>query len=33
MVDEQTGKVVDNDEKGRGYEISKETYAEIERRY
>jgi DNA end-binding protein Ku len=30
MVDEETGKVVDKDEKGRGYEISKGTYVEVE---
>src|ERR1700733_12170301 len=30
MVDEQTGRVVDKDHKGRGYEISKGRYVEIE---
>jgi DNA end-binding protein Ku len=30
MVDEKTGKVVDKDNKGRGYELSKGKYAEIE---
>lgn len=30
MVDEHTGKVVDRDEKGRGYELSKGKYVEIE---
>ena len=30
MVDEDTGKVVDTDEKGRGYELSKGRYVEIE---
>jgi Ku protein len=30
MVDERTGKVVDKDEKGRGYELSKGKYVEIE---
>lgn len=30
MVDEETGKVVDRDDKGRGYEISKGRYVEIE---
>lgn len=30
MVDEVTGKVVDKDDKGRGYELSKGSYAEIE---
>ena len=30
MVDEDTGKVVDKDDKGRGYEISKGKYVEIE---
>jgi DNA end-binding protein Ku len=30
MVDEDTGKVVDKDHKGRGYEISKGKYVEIE---
>lgn len=30
MVDEQTGKVVDKDDKARGYELSKGTYVEIE---
>jgi DNA end-binding protein Ku len=30
MVDEETGKVVDKDEKGRGYELSKGKYVEIE---
>src|SRR5689334_22141776 len=30
MVDEQTGKVVDQDDKTRGYEISKGKYVEIE---
>ncbi len=29
MVDEQTGRVVDKDHKGRGYEISKGRYVEI----
>jgi DNA end-binding protein Ku len=29
MVDEDTGKAVDNDDKGRGYEISKGKYVEI----
>ncbi len=29
MVDEETGKVVDKEEKGRGYELSKGTYVEI----
>ena len=32
MVDEETGKVVDKDEKGRGYEVSKGHYVEIDRR-
>jgi len=30
MVDEHTGKVVDRDDKGRGYELSKGKYVEIE---
>src|SRR3979490_2519365 len=30
MVDEKTGKVVDKDDKSRGYEISKGKYIEIE---
>jgi DNA end-binding protein Ku len=30
MVDEETGKVVDKDQKGRGYELSKGKYVEIE---
>jgi Ku protein len=30
MVDEDTGKIVDKDDKGRGYEISKGKYVEIE---
>jgi Ku protein len=30
MIDEKTGKVVDKDEKGRGYELSKGKYVEIE---
>ena len=30
MVDEETGKVVDKDEKGRGYEVSKGHYVEID---
>ena len=30
MVDEQTGKTVDRDQKGRGYEVSKGKYVEIE---
>ena len=30
MVDEDTGRVVDGDEKGRGYELSKGKYVEIE---
>jgi DNA end-binding protein Ku len=30
MVDERTGKVVDKDEKGRGYELTKGKYVEIE---
>jgi DNA end-binding protein Ku len=30
MVDEQTGRVVDKDHKGRGYEISKGPYVEID---
>ena len=30
MVDERTGKVVDKDEKGRGYKLSKGKYVEIE---
>ena len=30
MVDEETGKVVDKDEKGRGYEASKGHYVEID---
>ena len=30
MVDEVTGEVVDKDEKGRGYELSKGAYVEIE---
>jgi len=30
MVDEETGKVVEGDEKGRGYELSKGKYVEIE---
>src|SRR5262245_5230865 len=30
MVDEETGKVVDRDDKGRGYELSKGKYVEIE---
>ena len=30
MVDEETGRVVDKDQKGRGYEVSKGKYVEIE---
>jgi Ku protein len=30
MVDEETGRVVDKDNKGRGYEISKGKFVEIE---
>jgi DNA end-binding protein Ku len=30
MVDEETGKVVDEDDKGRGYELSKGKYVEIQ---
>jgi DNA end-binding protein Ku len=30
MVDEETGKVVDKDDKGRGYELSKGRYVEID---
>jgi DNA end-binding protein Ku len=30
MVDERTGKVVDKDDKGRGYELSKGKYVEVE---
>ncbi len=30
MVDESTGKFVDSDDKGRGYELSKGKYVEIE---
>jgi DNA end-binding protein Ku len=30
MVDEDTGRVVESDEKGRGYELSKGRYVEIE---
>jgi DNA end-binding protein Ku len=30
MVDEETGRVVDKDNKGRGYEVSKGKYVEIE---
>ena len=30
MVDEKTGKVVDKDDKGRGYELSKGKYVEID---
>src|SRR5262245_54260416 len=30
MVDEDTGKVVDKEDKGRGYEISKGSYVQIE---
>ena len=30
MVDERTGRVVDNDHKGRGYELSKGRYVEID---
>lgn len=30
MVDEETGRVVDKDQKGRGYELSKGKYVEIE---
>ena len=30
MVDEETGKAVDKDDKGRGYEVSKGKYVEIE---
>ena len=30
MVDEETGDVVDKEEKGRGYEVSKGKYVEIE---
>ena len=30
MVDERTGKVVDKDDKGRGYELTKGKYVEIE---
>ena len=32
MVDEETGRVVDKEHKGRGYELTKGTYVEIERR-
>ena len=30
MVDEETGRVVDNDNKGRGYELTKGKFVEIE---
>ena len=30
MVDERTGKVVEKDDKGRGYELTKGKYVEIE---
>jgi DNA end-binding protein Ku len=30
MVDEETGKVVEKDEKGRGYEVRKGHYVEID---
>jgi DNA end-binding protein Ku len=30
MVDEETGRVVDKDDKGRGYEVSKGKYVEVE---
>jgi DNA end-binding protein Ku len=30
MVDEKTGRAVDKDDKGRGYELSKGRYVEIE---
>src|ERR1700755_3678214 len=30
MVDERTGRVVDNDHKGKGYELSKGRYVEID---
>jgi DNA end-binding protein Ku len=30
MVDEQTGRVVDKENKGRGYELSKGRYVEID---
>src|SRR5256885_16002531 len=30
MVDEDTGRVVDGDDKGRGYELSRGRYVEIE---
>ena len=30
MIDDETGKVVDKDEKGRGYEVSKGRYVEID---
>src|SRR3954447_186897 len=30
MVDEETGRVVDKEHKGRGYELSKGNYVEIE---
>jgi DNA end-binding protein Ku len=30
MVDEETGRIVDKDDKGRGYELSKGKYVEIE---
>src|ERR1700760_5011450 len=30
VVDERTGRVVDSDHKGRGYELSKGRYAEID---
>ena len=30
MVDEQTGRVVDKEHKGRGYELSKGRYVEID---
>jgi Ku protein len=30
MVDEETGRVVDRDDKGRGYEVSKGKYVEVE---
>ncbi len=30
LVDEQTGRVVDKDHKGRGYELSKGRYVEID---
>jgi DNA end-binding protein Ku len=30
MVDEDTGRVVESDQKGRGYELSKGRYVEID---